>query len=186
MIYDDFQIGASIISGFTFNDYIDDNGENSQNYLSTYWQVFAADPLTGPTPIASGTSVATLTAGSAGSTLFTVTGLNISLGAGTYWLGIGNNVGANTLTDRAYSTSSVLIGFEQGAVGGIPFNTAPTAPGTYGYEHMEFNSAFTVEGTGAGTPEPGTLGTAVIALSGMFAIRFARTRRLSRAKTVTD
>jgi hypothetical protein len=117
MIYDNFLVGPSIVSGFTFNDYVDDNGETGNTYLGTYWGIWASDPATGSGPIASGTSPAVLAAGALGSTLFTVTGLDIGLSGGEYWLGTGNILDSSALTDRPFVSTTILSGWEQGKVG---------------------------------------------------------------------
>ena len=176
-VYDNFLVGPAVVTGFTFNDYLDDNGQTGQNYLGTYWGIWASDPATGSSPIASGTSVAVLTAGDSGSTLFTMTGLNISLSGGEYWLGTGNAVGSNTLTDRAYTDGTVLPYWEQGSMGAVPYSLP--SPGSYGYDNGEFNTAFTVEGLL--TPEPGTILYVLLVLAAIYLLRSRGIRDYGRS-----
>jgi hypothetical protein len=154
--YDDFTVGASTITGFTYNDFIDDNGQTGDTYLGTNWSVWSSDPSTSAGPIASGTSLAVLTAGSLGSTLFTVTGLNVNLSGGLYWLGIQNIADSQTLTDRGESSGNGLPGFETGDEGGI-------------FNFLTGDTAFTIDGNSIASPEPatGTLTFLLLCIGGM-------------------
>jgi hypothetical protein len=178
MIYDNFQVGPATVTGFTFNDYVDDNGNTGHTYLGTYWGIWASDPMTGSVPIASGTSLAALTAGGSGSTLFTVTGLDIGLSGGEYWLGTGNVLDSNTLTDRAYVSTTILSGWEQSQVGGVPYLLP--YPDSNGYINGVFNTAFTVEGVSA--PEPGSMLSVFFALVAIYALRRRSIRDLAAAQ----
>lgn len=165
-VYDNFTLGsASTVTGLTYNDYFHTVAPyNGTTYDGTNWTIWNSDPFTASGPVASGTSVGLegpVGGDAAGSTLFTVTGLDVSLDAGTYWLGIQNIVGADTQTTRALSATTGT--FKQ---------SSPLPPGTH-----EFNvigeTAFTVEG--AAVPEPGTLSLLGCALIGL-GIGFRRKR----------
>src|SRR5437016_1958760 len=92
-IYDDFTLSAdSNVSGFTYNTYWDVG--SSADYTGTRWSIWNGNPLInfGSGPLFSGDLLGTVSAGHAGSTLVTVTGLNLDLTAGLYWLGTSNDV----------------------------------------------------------------------------------------------
>jgi hypothetical protein len=91
-LYDNFVLAAdSAMTGFDYTDWFSSGGP--ANYVATDWSLFSADPFAS-LPIASGTSVAVLTAtGPADPYRFEISGLNIALSFGVeYWLGILNSV----------------------------------------------------------------------------------------------
>lgn len=91
-IYDTFTIGSStVLTGFeNWN-----AGSNAADYTNTKWSIWTTDPSRGGKPLASGTAVASVSL-DAGFIATTVSGLSVSLKAGTYWLGIGQTISGST------------------------------------------------------------------------------------------
>jgi hypothetical protein len=105
--YDNFSLAApSTITEFDYLDVFDQGGP--ANYSTTNWSLWNGDPFTAGAPVASGSSVATVSP-SSGAHLFTVTGLSQSLSAGVYWLGINNTVTNNAIT-FPFGTPGALFG----------------------------------------------------------------------------
>jgi len=149
VIYDNFTLSSGAkVTGFTYNSYF----EIGATYSGTNWTLWSSDPFTAAGPVASGTVVAVLSSGAAGSTLFTATGLDISLAPGTYWLGTTNIADADTVTTRASANGNGLPGFKQ----------TDQLPGGCCQFNRDGDTAFTIEGS---TPEPATF--SVLALGAL-------------------
>lgn len=150
-VYDDFNLTApATVTGFTYNDYV---YGSIADYVSTSWSIWQGDPLSGGTLEASATGVAANpvlenSGPAAGTYMFTVSGLNVVLPSGTYFLGRTNVVTNSTFTDSAIASGNGLPGYEQsdGAAYKFYLNSTGNA-----------DTAFTIQGTTA-TPEPTTLG----------------------------
>jgi hypothetical protein len=71
---------------------------------------------------------------------YTITGLNLSLGAGTYWLGIQNTLDSTSMTTRTSAEGNGLPGYLQTNYACCSFTE-------------EGDTAFTIEGDAA-APEP--------------------------------
>jgi hypothetical protein len=88
-IMDDFTANDTwTITGFTFRswDVTSLNNAGIEDYLSTTWSIWGEDPLISG-PIMSGASVAQVNALGSDEYEFVIDGLNLSLDAGTYYLG---------------------------------------------------------------------------------------------------
>jgi hypothetical protein len=144
-IYDDFQLSLGTqVTGFTYDSNFSSFGSVS-DYVSTKWSIWSADPRStfGAGPLASGTAVGVNSVDGSGFTLTTVTGLNVALGAGTYWLGLSNNVDNNQITTYVLSGGSKLGAASQSDNAGNFFNARID------------DASFTIQGS-AGVPEPAT------------------------------
>jgi hypothetical protein len=163
-IYDNFTLASdTIVSGFTYNDGF--RSTPTTDYTSTEWTLWSSDPATAGGPIDSGDAVAVLSSGDLGSTLFTVTGLDVDLSAGTYWLGTQNELSdPGDITDRFYADGDGLPGFEQSTTG------ISTRFGSIQPTAESGDTAFTIQGS---TPEPATglLIVVPMALVGLWRIR---------------
>jgi hypothetical protein len=110
-IYDNFNLSSpAVITAFDYTDFINLPG-GPQNYVITNWSLWNSDPIAPGSPVASGSSVATLVPSGAAH-LFTVGGLNQLLPAGVFWLGV-NNTTINGQIVTAASASGVLPGARQ-------------------------------------------------------------------------
>ena len=143
-VYDDFQLSAAAsVGGLTYSTDIF-SGDPAASYASTNYSIWAVNPALsyGTGPIFSGTIAGTVSANGVGGSLITISGLNIALAAGTYWLGLQNNTTDGSTSVYVPSTSSFLGAASQAANGGAYINF-PLA-----------DASFTVEGLGV--PEPAT------------------------------
>lgn len=155
-IYDDFKLtGASTVTGFTYDSDFNDFG-SSNDYTGTNWSIWSSDPRTSWSsgPLLSGTSVGVNSADSAGYTLTTVTGLNLHLAPGTYWIGLQNNVDNGQVTGYVTSGASMLGPASQSDNSGTFFN--PNTP----------DASFTIEGM-ASIPEPATWALMLFGVAGV-------------------
>jgi hypothetical protein len=153
--YDNFNLAApSTITEFDYQDFFQAGGP--ANYMTTNWSLWNGDPFTAGAPVASGSSVATLTPSSPSNAyLFTVTGLNQPLPAGVYWLGINNTVTNNAIT-TTYSTTGVLPGARHSDGGTEMFTNRP-------------DRVFRIYGTQV--PEPGCALLASLAAISVLSLR---------------
>jgi len=178
-IYDDFTLTSdSIVTGFAWSQF-DENVTYSNSILT----IFNGLPKPS-TRIAQFVVVAQRT--SNGLSLLTnktnsgqvagfdliVDGLSVSLSAGTYFLGIWNNVtGGNTLIANTFGTSDTTVGFFQHNQGGpLLFGLTESGPEQFN----NANAAFVV--FGKPVPEPATLSllAAGLLVGAAFRKRFKR------------
>jgi hypothetical protein len=155
VIYNAFMLSsATTITGFTYNAYWESGSPS--DYTATLWNIWGGNPESATSPLSHGTITGTLSNGLAGSELVTVTGLDVTVGPGLYWLGIGNDVdSANDVTTMAYSNPAIAYGTLSSNGNGI----------WDGPRSM----AFTVEGS-TPVPLPSSLllmATALAALAGL-------------------
>ncbi|RVU03853.1 PEP-CTERM sorting domain-containing protein [Novosphingobium umbonatum] len=173
-IYDDFSLtAASTISGFTYNSYY-----YSGSYNSTNWSIWASNPVTSfaAGPLFSGNSIGTNTATGSRTALTTVTGLNISLASGTYWLGIQNNANGG-LTSYITSGQTLLNRASQSTNSGIFYNPSIS------------DAAFTIQGSltsaVAAVPEPATWALMILGF-GVVAHAMRRAKAQAKAQSRGD
>lgn len=135
----------------------------SSDYISTDWSIHSADPFILPqTPIHSGTAVATLaTTGVAQRYKFVIDGLALTIGPGTYWLGIHNNMPNINLRTTA--------GFTSG--GGLLPNSKQSNGAGNNNQHngtlREYSFRISDDTTVTAMPEPGTLALLGLGLVGL-------------------
>ena len=174
-IYDDFELtAAATVTGVTYELYFSSiNGSGA--YVSTNLSIWSANPQSfssGSTFFENATFyenvVGTNTAGSIATT--TITGLDIALGAGTYWIGMQNNVNggetayvevAGTNVDASASDNSGLF-FRPSII----FSTAPLP-----------DAAFTIEGSVTTTPLPSTWTMLIAGFAGLGFFAYRGTKK---------
>ena len=197
-VFDNFNVPTLSlwsVNGFDFTDFL--SNMPISDYTSTTWVIFAGDPLSGGTKVASGTSTASLsnisgTCGNGSTCLeqFSISGLApIVLGSGTYYLGTSNTISVNNpneATLRAFAaggntapngTPNPLAKWEQsnGTVSGNNWTAGSTNnsfPGALGLN--EGATAFEITSTPSSTPEPGAF---LLVSSGIFGVLLARRAR---------
>ena len=158
-IYDDFQLtAASTVTGFTYDSDFTSFGSVS-DYVSTNWSIWSADPVSNfaAGPLVSGTSTGLNSVDAVNFTLTTITGLNVNLGAGIYWLGIQNNVDNGQITAYISSGTARLGRSSQSDNSGTFFNASNS------------DASFTVQGNGA-VPEPATWAMMLVGFGGLGAV----------------
>lgn len=91
-IVDDFKLSTkSVVTGLdTWNGY-----GNIGDYVNTTWSIWSSKPDGLNAPIATGTSIGTVTT-DAGFFLAAVSGLSVELEAGTYWIGYSHLLSGDT------------------------------------------------------------------------------------------
>lgn len=158
-VYDDFILtDAAIVTGFSFASIF--TAGTAADYQATMWSLWSSDPFTAAGPVAQGTDVAVLSPNVASTTLFTVTGLNVTLGPGTYWLGVQNLLTGTAVTGAAASAGNGLPGYKQ---------SDALVGGCCRYNIAGNDAAFTVEGDPL--PEPGTMRLLALGLAGLVLTR---------------
>jgi hypothetical protein len=165
-IYDDFQLTAgSTIRGLTYNSDFNFNGSPA-SYDSTIYSIWSSNPSTSYAagPVYSGTVTGIETPDAVGTTLITITGLNIPLKAGTYWLGLSNNVNDGSITTYDASTSFSGDAIQSDNSGSF------FSPG-------QLEEAFTIEGVAGGVPEPATWTLMLTGVGGIGAAMRSRRKR---------
>jgi hypothetical protein len=155
-VYDDFHLNApATVTGLTYDSLFYTN-----DYVSTNWSIWTLNPkfnwLSGPA--LSGTVAGINSADLFGTTLTTITGLNVALGAGTFWLGLQNNVSDGNVTNYGESSLSQLGPASQSNNSGH-FVSHP----------VFYDAAFTIEGNATVTPLPSTW---LMLLSGFIGIGY--------------
>lgn len=168
-IYDDFSFPSrTTVTGFSFSDQLVSGSLN--DYLHTEWSIWASDPLGGGTPLASGTTVAHISADRR-SSVFTATGLNVPLLARqTYWLGTFDLFSEPTIIGRDSATGMNRPGYKQSDGGLNNFE-------------LEGDTFFTISGNAATpspTPEPATVVLLVSGIAGLLVQQ--RSRCLGRCQ----
>jgi hypothetical protein len=195
MIFDRFTLGAaSIVTKFSYgSDFglwntVTNRLDSSSDYVGTNWEIWSVDPSTagpGAKPVAEGTAYKNGAAGLtnvmvSGVTLYTtatVTGLNLNLGAGHYWLGM-----QNILTGQG--ASSIYMATDQTYIGDSFASQLYDASNNLFYHNLQ-GASFTVSGgRNPAVPEPPvwTLMLAGFGLVGGVAT-LRRWRRLHNAPT---
>jgi hypothetical protein len=176
-IYDDFQLGsASKVTGLTYESDFDYGGGSSAHYQSTNWSIWSTDPRIQANydagPAFQGTTVGSNTdIGGTYFTVTTITGLNIDLGAGNYWLGLQNNVDNGQITGYVATGTVRLETPFQWANNGQLLNVT-----LYGKPLPD--ASFTIQGVAV--PEPATWAMMLIGFFGLGSL-LRRRRSLAAA-----
>jgi PEP-CTERM motif len=169
-VYDDFIVtDAATISNFSFDSFF--QGGSESDYLSTNWSIWNFDPIMamefGIAPVASGNSVATLGTDYSGAvtvTDFSITGLDVDVDGGVYWIGYSNVL--DTSVDAGAFTVSVL----SDDTSDLPEYEQVSNDGLVGF-NLDGNTVFAVNTT----PEPSAWALAALGLA-----YFAKRRRIAR------
>ncbi|HYL34338.1 MAG TPA: PEP-CTERM sorting domain-containing protein [Bryobacteraceae bacterium] len=166
---DDFTLSSgATITGFTYNDFFT-GGSSASDYTGTAWNIWNGNPFSGGTVVASGSTTGATSAGLAGTELISITGLNVLLSPGTYWLGIETQEANGAIWSRALSSDT----------GDYKQWSGPTNDGGSGLGQDRFNllgeTAFTVEGNGtSAVPEPSNVVLVGLGMAGMLVRRLRR------------
>jgi hypothetical protein len=165
-VADNFTLKSpAVISGFTYYDFVCSSCGSISDYNGTDWLFSVGDPHSA-TPIASGFSLGAATPAPFPfnsfldtGVLVTVTGLNVPLAAGTYWLSIETQEANNDVWSRGTSSGTALPGYEFYYAGGleIPLPSSGFPP----------NTAFTVESA----PEPALYPLLGVGIAGLLLLR---------------
>lgn len=139
---------------------------NAQDYQSTVWEIWTTNPgyVSSATPLASGTTVGVSAADGAFIST-TVSGLSVTLGPGTYWLGFGHRVDGTE--QWAYANSKISTGHD--ALG----TTTDRAYMSY----VQDDPAFRITGITSAVPESSTLPLMAMGLFAISALVRARSAR---------
>ena len=182
-IFDNFTVTGPgwNVTGFDFSDFFVNNTQTSQ-YSTTQWSIWSGDPLHNGTLVTSGTAMAMLgtpncNVGTPGAclVLMTVSGISVTLGAGTYWLGTGNVETGGATTYRALASGNGLPNFEQSNGHTTGVKGSNWIIGGTDATYFSADTAFDIIGTA--TPEPATLSLMGFAIAGLVLVARPRVGR---------